>query len=63
MKGIDHYELLSSRDGQELSKKVNQRLDEGWELYASPFSQKGHVFQAVVRIGLDEKRIRKTSVD
>lgn len=36
MMRIIEYELLSEFDPSTLSKKVNERLDKGWELYGSP---------------------------
>jgi hypothetical protein len=33
---IIEYVLLSEFDPSTLSKKVNERLDKGWELYGSP---------------------------
>jgi hypothetical protein len=58
------YAVVTAADGKDLTRKVNARLEQGWEPFGSPLSHAGQLLQAVVmREAQPTKRIRKTSED
>ncbi len=63
MSQVHEYALLSAPYPAELSDAVNRRLAEGWSLCGSPFAHAGEVYQAVVRVQPDDKRLRRSSGD
>ena len=49
-----HYQLVSSNNAASLTEQVQEKLDEGWKQWGSPFShatldEQGHsLYQAVI---------------
>jgi hypothetical protein len=50
MKDIIEYKLLTGKDNSEFCNRVTKFLNDGWELYGSPF------------INIDHLAIRKTTI-
>lgn len=57
------YELVSAPYPAELADAVSARLAEGWKLFGAPFTNGEDFFQAVVRSGGEDKRLRRASPD
>ncbi len=58
------YELVSAGTSEQLAEKVNEKIDEGWQPFGSPFIHGGNILQAmVIAKKMATKRLRKTSED
>jgi hypothetical protein len=46
---VCEYDLLFAEYAGDLSKKINEKLGEGWALYFGPISTDRHLYQAITR--------------
>jgi hypothetical protein len=46
---VCEYDLLFAEYAGDLSKKINEKLGEGWALYFGPTSTDRHLYQAITR--------------
>jgi len=63
MSRIIEYAVITGKDSEDLTTKVNEKLNEDWRLRGSLVVYGDQLLQAIVRRGKPGKRIRKTSED
>ena len=63
MSRIIEYAIITGKNSQDLTTKVNEKLAEGWRPRGGLAVNGDQLLQAIVRRGKPGKRIRKTSED
>ena len=63
MSRIGEYAVITGKDSEDLTTKINEKLNEGWRPRGNLVVRGEQLLQTIVRREKPGKRIRKTSED